>query len=246
MDRYTDVRRFAAPSGQLLRFQHRRGAPRDAPLAVYLHGRNGTADDRAGTPWLTDLNDAGWVVAGGQLHDNHWGGPGSVAGLAELFAAADRFTTAPVVLLIGGSMGALAALNWIRFGDRPVGGAYLVQPCCSLSDCRDDADHRAEIDAAYTGGDLHRWDPLLADAAEFSAGVRYRFVSSADDRLIRADAHAARLADRLAPIGPRENSTLRVSGDHGDPSHFDPADLVAFAGRCLADVGARPADLGPH
>ncbi|RIQ37812.1 hypothetical protein DY240_00275 [Jiangella rhizosphaerae] len=241
MDRSIEVHRFAAPSGQLVRFQARRRTPRDAPLAIFLHGRNGTVDDRADTAWLTELNEDGWVVAGGQLYGNHWGGPRSAAGLSELLATAGRFTTAPVVLLIGGSMGALAALNWIRFGDRPVTGAYLVQPCCSLSDRWDnDSDHRAEIDIAYAGDDPRPWDPMHADAGEFSAAVRYRFVSSPGDSLIRPEAHAAPMADRLASITPREISTLHVSGGHGDPSHFDAADLAAFAGRCLVGVGARP------
>ena len=235
------LHRFTTPSGQLVRFQYRDGAGGSAPLAVYLHGRNGTADDRADTSWLTTLNDAGWVVAGGEVHGNHWGGPAAVRGLSELVAVAGRFTAAPVLLLIGGSMGALAALNWIRFGGRRVDGAYLVQPCCGLTDrWENDDDHRPEIEASYasptgpvTEERLRRWDPLRADPTDFTA-ARYRFVSSDGDRLIRPGRHARPMAALLAAAGPRENSTLEVSGDHGDPSHFDPADLAAFADRCRA------------
>jgi len=33
-----------------------------------------------------------------------------------------------------------------------------------------------------------------------------------------------------------EASVYTATGDHGDPSHFQPADLMSFFGRALADV----------
>lgn len=233
-----------ARNGQALRYETPLAnyAPnKSAPLAIYFHGRGGTVDDHMTDAWVTALKNDGWMVAGAQMHDDHWGSPNAIQDLRELYASIQSYNPVSEVMFIGASMGAMGAWSGLRKADLPVIGAYMTMPVCDLQNRWDTGGiYPGQIKAAYGFTDdadfpaiSAAYNPMTVPLSEFP-DIRYRFSASPADTTVTDVAHAIPMQARLNGIATVENSYRATTGNHGDGSHFNSADILAFARRCLS------------
>lgn len=198
-------------------------------LAVWAHGRGGDVNARMDEGWFDPIIDAGWVIASGDFRLDAWGNPAALTSLrATVDIGKERFTP-PTLMLVGGSMGALTTLNAMRLGYVDANCWYGTMPAVNLtavSATLPGAPH--DIVDAYGGDPSIDFDPSKG-TRELPA-IPYHVLASPDDtQVVRADN-----GDMLAGLLP-EGATLTekaATGEHGDNSHFDPADLAQFAATC--------------
>lgn len=145
------------------------------------------------------------------------------------------------LVLWGTSMGGLATLNMLKSRDIPniVGwlGTYPVTNLASMF-ANNAGTFAASIRSAYgiaaDGSDYAAKtagnDPALLDPAMFR-GVRMRLYASAADTVVSKTTNSDAFAAAVADYAP-EASVVACSGEHGDASHFQPSDYVAFFDRC--------------
>jgi pimeloyl-ACP methyl ester carboxylesterase len=213
-----------------------------ATLVIYCHGAGETSLDA-----FTNTNEvvvtsalvaAGYIVAssngGGP---NLWGNQTTQDAYAALYTYLAARYNITKVLFVGQSMGGLVSLNLIAAGTVPlVAGWYGIYPAANLASMYSGA-FTAQIETAYgfSGGANYAaatsgYDPVLEAAAAY-AGIRYRMSASAGDTVVpkatNTDAFVA-LINGTVP----ESSILTASGDHGDSSAFNAADVLSFFSRC--------------
>lgn len=197
-------------------------------LAIWFHGQGGDVDTRMNQPWLNGLRGEGWAVASGDLAGNAWGNRAATDDAADLSEWAQKRSGQPVSLIVAGSMGALASLTAMEHGWLTPRCWYGTMPVLDLTTVARVPSADAQIRAAYDG------PPPVADSPALSASplpaIAYRVLASPQDTWVPKSSNADRLADRLPT---KATLTSRaVSGEHGDPSHFDARDLQQFASRC--------------
>jgi hypothetical protein len=199
-------------------------------LAVWFHGQGGTAQTRMNEAWLNALRVDGWAVASSDFHGNAWGNPEAVKDTDALVRWASEKSGHSAGLFIAGSMGGLASLNSMAAGVASPNCWYGIQPVVDQSTVGNVPDSGNQILAAY-GGTVPASSNPARNLGKLPA-VKYRIVSSPDDTWVPANKNAAVLTAGLKAVGS-EVSTLTVKGEHGDPSHFNSADLLAFATTCV-------------
>lgn len=212
----------AVLSGQAVRI--------DAPLsndfvaiALWFHGQGGDADTRMNQSWLNILREHGWAVASGDLGGNSWGNSTAVRAARDLQRWATLITGKPVKLIVAGSMGAATSLNAIIRGQIRAPCWYGTMPVFDIRSLALVPEFGAQLRAAFPGGIPPEYNP---PDGNLPPGI-YRVVSSDADTKVPAQSNADQLAARTAA------SVLKVSGEHGDPSHFNSGDLEKFASKCL-------------
>lgn len=204
-------------------------------LVVYHHGSGETEASYYYAPEKADLREAlataGYTVATSNAHGNNWGNQAAIDDYAALIAHVRSGHTVNRVLHLSQSMGGLAALTGISTGELEADGWAGIYPACNLAACY--SSFAAAIDTAYgISGDYAAktagHDPLLRAAGSYT--VPMRFYASPDDVTIpkttNSDAMSAHCTS--AP----ERTVVVCSGVHGDPSHIQPTDLLAFFARC--------------
>lgn len=198
-------------------------------LAIWFHGQGGTVQTRMNEGWLNSLRVNGWAVASSDFHGNAWGSPAAVEDTESLVKWASEKVGKDASLFIAGSMGSLTSLNSMVSGAVTPLCWYGLQPVVDPSTVARVPDSGKQILAAY-GGPVPASSIPARNIAHLPA-VKYRIVSSPDDTWVPARKNAAVLAAGLKASGG-EVSTLAAKGEHGDPSHFNSADLLAFADGC--------------
>lgn len=200
------------------------GSPK--AVAVWFHGQGGTADTRMNEDWLNSLRSRGWAVASSDFHGNAWGTPATVRDTENLTAWARETAGAEVRLFVAGSMGGLASLNALTHG-QTVACWYGTMPVVDHGAVRNVPKAQEQIRAAWGSGISAAYIPAQ-NLDKLPQQAKYRIVTSPQDTWVPATANAALLdaEERL------DVSALTVTGEHGDPSHFNPADLAVFADGC--------------
>jgi len=210
-------------------------------LVIYHHGVGETK-----SAWLDDalkygvckaLLQQGHILAGSTAHGNNWGIQLSITDYINLYNdAAARYAISKVVFL-SQSMGGLSGLLCVADGTIPVAGWYGIYPVCNLKNMYDAGTFTAVIRSEYgiaaddsdydarTAGH----DPVLLSGALFT--IPMRFTASASDTVVNKTANADSMSTLVAATTPEE-AVVVCSGDHGDASHFQPGDVVAFFDRC--------------
>jgi hypothetical protein len=190
-------------------------------VAIWLHGQGGDADTRMNEPWLNALRADGWAVASSDFHGNHWGSRESVSDVAKLTAWAGQKANAPVRLHVAGSMGGLASLNALTHG-QDVPCWYGVMPVLDQSTTARVPEAREQIADVWGESVPAEWVPAR-NLDRLPSGMVMRVVASPSDTWVPADRNGLLL----------QRATVKAaSGQHGDPSHFDAADLRDFAAGC--------------
>lgn len=210
-------------NGQNVRVDLPKGGEPAEALAIWFHGQNGDVNSRMNEDWLNALRDAGWAVAAGDLAGNAWGNSEATAAARDLQAWAEESSGATTRLLVAGSMGGITSLNALDAGAVDASCWYGIMPVVDPGAVEKVSNSREQIAAAW--GDESPGIPTGLPA------IRYRVLASPDDELVPKPDNADIIAD-IVPEGT-EVAEVTVSGPHGDPSHFDPADLASFASTCL-------------
>lgn len=169
--------------------------------------------------------DNGWAVASADFHGSQWGNRVAVKDTARLVLWATQTTGITPTLWIAGSMGAATSLNTLLHSEVPKPRCwYGTQPVVDLATVGNVAGSSVEIGRAYTGEVPPKWNPALNIAA--LPPITYRVLASPQDTRVPA----ALNGDRLTALPA--TTYQAVSGEHGDPSHFNSTDLLTFAQGC--------------
>ena len=200
-----------------------------------------TAGDKAGVEAALDA--AGYHVAGIEAHGDNWGNDAGVADYVALyeFLLSDYAITGGVGILAQ-SMGGLPGLNVIAGGQTLINAYAGIYPACNLLAAWEGsftAPIRSAYGIALDGSDYATLtdgsDPVLHAPTLFT-GCSFRFYASYDDTLVPRADHSDVMADvlRSSALGL---AVVPCTGNHGDASHFQPADLVTFFDRHISPEG---------
>lgn len=209
---------------------------------IYVHGaseeENAVTFDPLKAPITEALQDAGYFVASAWAGGNNWGNRIGVAAYAELYRHMVATYDITRTVVWAQSMGGLTALTAIASGEIPAKGWLGIYPSCNLADAYDIDHFLFNIRDAFgfqTDGEYPTrtagYDPVLHAAGAYN-GVRFRFLASPDDTVVPKSTNTDVMAAHIAAVTP-EHDIVVCSGAHGDPSHFDLADTLAFFDRCV-------------
>lgn len=203
-------------------------------LVLACHGHGATPEVFG---WTTEalravwdaLTAAGYTVFVPNMAGNLWGNPTAQARLVDAHAAlVAAYDLDEEVYLFGSSMGGGAALTAISDRTLPIRAAYLGQPVCDLVQLWSNPSFTT-LPAAYDNDTALRdaSNPINRAASTY-AGVPLLFVASDSDTTVSKALHTDAMRTH---IGSETTTYLVTStGNHGDASHWRPADAVAFFG----------------
>lgn len=227
-------------AGESVRLSLPTGEPKG--LVVWFHGQGGNVNDRIDGPFLSALRRDGWAIASSNFHAQSWGNPASTEDAALLLAWAEERTGMRPALWVSGSMGGAVSLNAMLHGVPAPPCWYGVKPAIALTRMQAVPGAPGFIRTAFGGPVPPERNPA-ANVDALPVGTRYRVVTSPEDRWLAYEENAGLLVRMLRSRGA-EVSQLSVTGHHDDPSHWNAADLLAFADSCLADARDRAAAAG--
>jgi hypothetical protein len=208
-------------------------------VVVWFHGQGGDVDAHADNPFLTTLHRDGYAIASSSFHLKSWGNPASTADTRRLVEWAEGIAGVPVVLWVAGSMGGSVSLNAMLHGVEPPPCWYGVHPAISLSDMGTVPGALKNIQKAYGGDPPASRDPVR-NVDQLPREVRYRVVASPQDPLVGYEDNVTPLVTGLEERGA-EVTSLPVTGNHEDPSHWNAQDLLAFAESCSGEAAGQRA-----
>ena len=221
--------------------------PEGNPLVIWSHPHSHTQALSPGYfswPAVAALNNLGCTVAASVMHSNNWGNQQGIDDNLDLYnRIVQYFGTPSDVIMLGGSMGGLASLLAVADGRIPnIRGVALIDGVCNLSAIfgANAGTYASAIRTAYgiasDGSDYATktagHDPMLLPASTY-AGLRLRFYASTSDTDVPKAQNADAFAARVASVAT-ESEVLTHVGGHLPTYAAWPADVVAFAQRCLA------------
>jgi acetyl esterase/lipase len=217
-----------------------------APVVLYAHGSGQTATapttDGGGVNYAS-LAANGFIVASSDQHGINWGSQAGADDLVALYRYVIARHAIGPVLLYGQSMGGLSSLQTLAGRRIPgIAGWLGIYPATNLRAMFDGGTYTQQIKNAHgiaqDGSDYATKtagrDPQLMDAGAFR-GVPMRFYASPGDTQVPKASNTDLFAAKVAPLAP-EATVVTTTGDHGDASNFQPADMLAFFQRCLAQA----------
>lgn len=216
-----------------------------APLCLYHGGMGETCNapkmDMLKDDLIQDILNAGYIVASSSAHGNNWGNSASLTDyilLHEYVSHCHRITR---TVLLSQSMGGCSGL--LTLANRPfeIKGWAGIYPICNLRSYYygDNEKLKSSLSEAYgisESGDDYSVktignDPLLVPSESY-AEVRMRFYASDEDTVVPKSSNTDLMHEKVKPFA-LESHVVDCRGDHGDPSHFQSDDLLAFFDRCL-------------
>lgn len=227
------------------------GSPVTLVIGCHGHGgSNNTFETHAPSLGVRDrMTDDGYVFMSPHMHGNTWGNQVAMDDIAAAYAYAAALWTVSNVLLFGGSMGGLAAVNAGRKGVVPdVRAVAVVAPALNLRSNYDSASYKPSVEAAYgvatDGADYDSktagFDPILSDPAEYN-GDRYRFYHSPDDTAITKVSHSDLFVANGLTAQMADFQLLTMAGGHLEAGNYDAEDTSEFFAAALsAGVPAAP------
>ena len=211
---------------------------RNGHAIVYHHGagENETAltAEALKAELVHALLGAGFALASCAAHGDNWGNQPS---LSDYSLLVNKLGDYEKIIHYSQSMGGLSGLEAVASGMR-CDGWFGIYPACDVLAMFDLNTFAPAILAAYQVSTREQLveavtvDPVKQRPEQFS-GVRMRFYASAADKLVPKVSNTDAMAALVAPAVP-EADVVPCVGDHADPSHFQPADVLAFLGRCVA------------
>lgn len=204
----------------------------------------GGVSDQNLTPISQYLNllENGVVWGRSKFHGDSYGSPNCMQDALELYRKACEIAPIAGVILVGNSMGGIAAQNALLTNTIPnVIGLYLTDPTYNLRQRYDSASARATtIKEAYgiasDGSDYSEktagYDPALHHWTHYK-GVPVRIVASSLDPTVPFSLHTQKLYEKL--VGHNDITVLdKQSSGHNNGDRFDGTDLLAFITKCAS------------
>lgn len=214
---------------------------------VYHHGvgedASSLTSDTLKAGVLAQMLADGYMVSSTDGGGQNWGNQAGLDSYLALdaYLASNHAPTKTVVFSqsMGGCTGLLTvASNKIT----TLKGWFGIYPVCSLANMFGSnagtfaSAIRTAFGIASDGSDYSTktsgHDALLKSAGAF-AGIAMRFYASPDDTVVAKTANTDAFHSLVSGVTP-ESAVIVCSGDHGDPSHFQPSDLAAFLARTFA------------
>lgn len=213
------------------------------PLVVYHHGNGETESaihtDTRKTTTTAALLAAGYAVVGSNASGNNWGNRAGQNDYVQLIRFLKTAIGVSRVLFLSQSMGGCTGLTLASKIQVQIKGWAGIYPVCDLDAMYALPEYEPGIQTAYnintddsnyaikTAGH----NPVDLDPELFT-GLRMRFYASYDDTVTPRALHTDPFQALVAPYAT-ESTIVACTGDHGDASHFQTADLVAFFDRCV-------------
>lgn len=182
--------------------------------------------------------DKGVLWARCQFHGNSYGSPKAMQDAVEIYQKACEIAPIGGVIIVGNSMGGVAALNALTTESIPnILGVYLTDPVCDLRQ-RYDSGRSAEINAAYDcdattyANKTAGYDPMLQHWSKFK-GVPISIVATSNDTLFLKSLHTDKLVAKLANhnnVGVIDTK----AGWHNHPDEFIVTNLISFINQCTS------------
>lgn len=227
----------------LLLFPGDYATAKPSPLVIYHGGVGETASasrtDALKQSLIQAILDAGYIVAASNAHGDNWGNDDALADYLELYRFTRLCLDISRTVLLSQSMGGCSGL--LTAADRPfaIKGWAGIYPVCDLRSIYDLGGLTASIKTAYSiAADGSNYDaqtaghdPILQPATDYS-GLRMRFYASDGDTIVPKADNSDNMA-ALVGATATEYEVVACSGNHGDASHFQAEDLIAFFDRCV-------------
>lgn len=205
-------------------------------LVICFEGVGDQALDIRGA--YSDVLNKGVLWARSQFHGDSYGNAKAMQDAKELYEKACAVAPIGGVIIVGNSMGGIAALNCLTNEAVPnVLGVYLTDPAYDLRQ-RYDNGRSNEINAAYecdattyavkTSG----YDPALKHWSEFK-GVPFSIVATSNDTLVTMTAHTNQLVAKLSGHNSIRVIDTKASG-HNAPEEFIVSNLISFINQCAS------------
>lgn len=202
-------------------------------LVIYTHGLGGNAHQHYEDTNMANVSralaNAGYIVVGCNDHGNNYGNSSAVAdNLLTYQYMIDHYNIGDVYV-IGQSMGGLPALNIVSKNQIPNIKALVgIYPITNTSWAYGNSLFTAGINSAYGIDGSHSYstqtatyDPQTLSASAFRS-IPMKLYASTGDNIVSKSQNSDLFA---AKVGA---TVVACSGDHGDPSHFQPSDVVTF------------------
>lgn len=218
---------------------------------IYYH--HGSSEDRLSlltdtlkTGCLNSFLAAGYLLAG-LSSGNDWGNSAALSAYDTVYTYMQGHYTIAGTLIWCQSMGGMSGLLKVSAGSYPDLKGWLgTYPTCNLADMYAGT-LQAAIQSAYNipGGGTYATqtaghDPVLLSASGFHTFMR--FYASPADTLVNKTNNSDQMHTLVASVAT-ESVVVVCSGDHGDPSHFQPSDYLAFVTRAFAPGVGRGANF---
>lgn len=213
-------------------------------VVLYAHGsgedEGGLLDDSLKAGVVTGLLTAGYILAGSNERGNNWGTQTAVDDLVALEKYVRDNYNVEGVAIWSQSMGGLSGLLCLAQGKFPVVGWLGTYPVCNLANLYSLGTYTSDINTAHsiTGSGSGTYanrtrglDPALLMGFSWRH-VPMRFYASTGDTVVPKANNTDVLAALVAGCA-RETAVVACSGNHGDTSHFDATDYLAFFERCF-------------
>lgn len=229
-----DATRILVPSS----YQY--GTPR--PLVIYHHGNGEDYTAITADPLKHDIVDTlllnNYIVCAGDFGGDNWGNDAALTAVTNLYNYMIANYSISRVVFLSQSMGGQSGL--LSIPNVTVKGWAGIYPVANLANMfgGNAGAYAPNIRTAYgIAGDGSNYaaktaghDPVLLAASTFD-GLRMRMYASAGDTTVTKADNSDQLAT-LVTGHATEHDVVACSGNHGDASHFQPNDLLAFFNRC--------------
>lgn len=197
-------------------------------LVIWFHGHGGNAEDIVSGGQVVGLRDAlldaGYTLAASDGAGQAWGNPASVSAYSALDAWASEQVTVKERVLFGQSMGGLASLQMID--DLDARAWVGVYPVCNLDTVA------PRFHTAPPAWGLGSWEagkvPGISPVdLSGTSGVDMLFFHSPRDTVVPKDSNTDTCAANAEASGASVE-VVRVFGEHGNQSAYQPAMVVEF------------------
>jgi pimeloyl-ACP methyl ester carboxylesterase len=192
-------------------------------LVVFLHGWGQTRwsllSRREENTVATALSEAGFTVLTADALGKAWGDPASVRDYERLIARTQQRYGLRDVFLLGESMGGLATMQIAdRLADVRAVAAWF--PVCDLRTMRQPK-FQQSIEDAWGGRDRAPVSPVAVGDTPMMVWA------SEADTVVHTPTNTAVCVARARAAGA-DVTFVETTGEHGDPSNYQPATVVRF------------------
>ena len=201
-------------------------------LVLYTHGDGGDKNSAESAsvynPLVIAILNQGWLFLQHDGNGDNWGSPTAQTTYENAIAWVKAQYSIKNVVIFGGSMGNLVALNMLKSNPSNYTHYYAAQPVCSLSWSfstwpKPDilAAYGFSLDADYGAFCANR-NPIFFNPLTFK-NIKVRVCSSTGDTVVPEASNALLLIKQL-----RLNTIVHdvATGEHGDPSHFNVTNII--------------------
>jgi hypothetical protein len=196
-------------------------------LLIYTHGAGENIQkiqaDTQKRAIFEVLKTEGYIIAYSDAHGNNWGNQASLDDYNQLYryiASKYRFKS---VTMLSQSMGGIDGLELVSERTIPVQCWAGIYPATNLAGIYDQ-NLIKQIAAAYANKDSEKYNPINLS----NYNIPMKIYASTGDTVV-----PTRTNTELFSKAHPHVQWVHTTGDHGDDTNFQPADIANFYQQCL-------------